>query len=128
MYPYASYNDCCIVHSTSTRADPELVGGGGGWSCMLLLHPAPTCAELVLTFAPCTLTFAPCPYDGCHRHQFMVAVFLPQQLAQNTPRAHMVVSPIVTCAGGVFPSTHWRRYRTCARVTNIYSASCNILL
>ena len=29
-----------------------------------------------------TLTFAPCPYGGCHRHQFMVVVFLPQQLAQ----------------------------------------------
>ena len=81
MYPYASYNDCCIVHSTST------------------------------------LTFAPCPYGGCHRHQFTVVVFLPQQLAKNTPLAHVVVLPIVTCAGGVFPSTHWRRYRTCARVT-----------
>ena len=25
--------------------------------------------------------------------------------------------PIATWAGGVFPSTHWRRYRTCARAT-----------
>ena len=38
-------------------------------------------------------------------------------IGTNTPLAHVVVSPIVTCAGGVFPSTHWRRYRTCARVT-----------
>ena len=38
MCPYASCNDCCIVHSTSAGADPELVNGGGGWSCMLLLH------------------------------------------------------------------------------------------
>ena len=30
------------MHSSGTHADPELVGGGGGWSCMLLLHPAPT--------------------------------------------------------------------------------------
>ena len=41
----------------------------------------------------------------------------PSAIGTNTPLAHMVVSPIVTCAGGVFPSTHWRRYRTCARVT-----------
>ena len=113
----AHYNDCCIVHSTSTRADPELVGGGGGgWSCMLLLHPAPTCAELVLTFAPCTLTFAPCPYGGCHWPIYGGGVS-PSAIGTNTPVAHVVVSPIVTCAGGVFPSTHWRRYRTCAQVT-----------
>ena len=31
---HASCNDYCIVHSTSTGADPELVSGGGGWSCM----------------------------------------------------------------------------------------------
>ena len=30
----------------------------------------------------------------------------------NTPLAHVVVSPSATCAGGVFPSYHWRRYRT----------------
>ena len=28
----------------------------------------------------------------------------------NTPLAHVVVSPIAACAGGVFPYTHWRRY------------------
>ena len=42
---YASCNDCCIMHSTTAGADPELVGGGGGRSCMLLLHPAPTCTD-----------------------------------------------------------------------------------
>ena len=30
--------------------------GGGGCSCMLVLHPIPTTS---LTFAPCVLTFAP---------------------------------------------------------------------
>ena len=28
--PYASCNDCCILHSTSAGADPELADGGGG--------------------------------------------------------------------------------------------------
>ena len=28
--------------SLPAGADPELVGGGGGWSCMLLLHPVLT--------------------------------------------------------------------------------------
>ena len=32
--------------ANSAHADPELVGGdGGGWSCMLLLHPALTCTD-----------------------------------------------------------------------------------
>ena len=29
----------------------------------------------------------------------------------------LVVSPIATCAGGVYPSTHWRRYCTCTQAT-----------
>ena len=44
-----------------------MVGGGGGCSCMLLLHPVPTSADagpdlctLCLTFAPYILTFGPC--------------------------------------------------------------------
>ena len=41
--PYAIYNDSCIGHSNSTRAGPDLVGGGGCCSFMLLLHPATTC-------------------------------------------------------------------------------------
>ena len=44
--PYASCNDCCIVHSNRAGADPELVGGGGGgWSCMLLPHTVPSCTD-----------------------------------------------------------------------------------
>ena len=42
---YASCNSCCIMHSTSACAHPELIGGGGGWSCMLLLHPILTGAD-----------------------------------------------------------------------------------
>ena len=40
------------MHSTSAGADPELVGGGGGFSCMLLLHPVPTCADAGPDLAP----------------------------------------------------------------------------
>ena len=53
MCPYASCSDCCIGHSNGTLVGPNLVGGGGGCSCMLL-HPAPTCPGAVLTFALCT--------------------------------------------------------------------------
>ena len=106
------------MHSTSARDDPELVGGsGGGWSCMLLLHPTPTCADAgpdlcTLTFAPCTLTFAPCACCGCHRQQLTVVVFLPQPLAQ-IPHLHtwwfhplllalvvFILSPTGTDTGG----------------------------
>ena len=40
---YTSCIDCCIVHSNSAHADPDLVGGG--CSCILLLHSTPTCAD-----------------------------------------------------------------------------------
>ena len=90
-----------------------------------------TFAPSVLTFAPCTLTFAPCAcgviflsisastplshmvvVTGCN---LLVAFFL-QPLAQ-TLLAPVVVTPIATCAGGLFPSTHWRTYSTGARAT-----------
>ena len=87
MCPYTSCNDYCIVHSNDTRAEPELVGGGGGWGCLVLLHPTPTCIMLVLSFAPCTLTFG-----------------------TNIPLAHRVVSPIATCTGSAFPFSHWCKY------------------
>ena len=85
MSPYASCNDCLIVHSTGAGADPELVGGGGGgWSCMLLLHPVLNCADTgpdLCTLHPdlCTLCL-----QCCHRQQLTVVVFLPQPLAQTS--------------------------------------------
>ena len=109
MCPYASCNDCCIVHSTSAGADPELVGGGGGWSCMLLLHPVPTCADAGPDLCTLHPDLAPCACSSCHRQQLLVVIFLPQMLTQ-TPLAPAVVSPIATCAGGVFSSIYWRRY------------------
>ena len=35
----------------------------------------------------------------------------------KTQLAHVVVSPIATCVGGVFPSTQWCRYQAYARAT-----------
>ena len=43
--PYASSIHCCIGHSNDTHAGPDLISGGGDCSCMLLLHPAPTCSD-----------------------------------------------------------------------------------
>ena len=103
--PYASCNDRCIVHSASAGADPELVGGGGGCSCMLLLHPVLTCADAGPDF--CTLCLRwlslAATYSGC---------VSPPDVGTKTPLASVVVPPIATCAGGVFPSNHWRRYLT----------------
>ena len=84
MCPYASCTDCCIVHSTSVGADPELVGGVCGWSCMLLLHPVPTCADADAGPDLCTLhpDLVPCACGGCHKQQLTLVVFLPQLLAQ----------------------------------------------
>ena len=93
------------------------------WSVVVVVGVACCCCipfrlalMLVLTFAPYTLAFAPCACGGCHWQQLLVVVFLPQQLVQ-TPLAPAVVSPIAICGSGVFPSTHWRRYRTYAQAT-----------
>ena len=72
--------------------------------------------DMIATCTGGTLTFALCACRGCHWQQFTVVVLLPQPLAQ-TPLAPVVVSPIATCTGGVFPSTHWRRYQTYIRAT-----------
>ena len=86
--PYASCNDCCIMHSTSAGADPELVGGGGGWSCMLLLHPVPTCADA----GPDLCTLHPDLCTMCLRWQSLV-FFLPPTGADTrlTLNLHCVV-------------------------------------
>ena len=100
--PYASCNDCCIVHSTSAGADPELVDGGGGWSCMLLLHPVPTCADA----GPDLCTLHPDLCTLCLRWLSPAATYgggvSPSAVGTKTPLAPVVVSPIGTCANGVF--------------------------
>ena len=102
MCPYASCNDCYIMHSTSASADPQLVGGGGAWSCILLLHPALTCADAGLTFAPCAC-------GGFHRSNLQWWCFSLSRW--YTTLAHVVVAPIATCTGGVFPSPDYCRHK-----------------
>ena len=41
----------------------------------------------------------------------------PSAVGAKIPFAPAVVSPIATCAGGVFSSTHWRRYQTYTQAT-----------
>ena len=103
MCPYASCNDCCIVHSTSACADPELVGGSGGWSCMLLMHPALTCSCSNAGPDLCTLNPELCTL--CLRWLSLAATYgagvFPSAGGTNAPLAHMAVSPIATCTSGV---------------------------
>ena len=98
------------MHYTSACVDPDLVGGGGGWSCVLLLHPATTCADAGPDL--CTL---------CLRWLLPAATYgggvSPLDVSTKTPLANVVVSTIATCTSGVFPSTHWRRWRTYAWAT-----------
>ena len=56
--PCTNCTDCCIMLS-------NLVGGGGGCSCTLLLHPVPTSAGV--GFDLCTLNPAlwRCRWCGC---------------------------------------------------------------
>ena len=83
------------MRSTSAGADPELVGGGGGWSCMLLLHPVPTCTDAGPDL--CTL---------CLRWLSPATTYggggSPSNVGTKTPLAPTVVSPIATSASGVF--------------------------
>ena len=57
---------------------------------------------LVLTFAPLHLVLALAATSG--------GGVSPSDIGTKTPLAPAVVSPVATCAGGVFPSTHWCRY------------------
>ena len=89
---------CCVGHVC-------MVGGGGGCSCMLLLHPVPTSADTGCDFASCVLTFAPyiltlgpgawgvsllstcaniplAQGGGCHQLQLALAVLFHSPLAQ----------------------------------------------
>ena len=90
----ASCNDCCIVQSNSACADPELVDGGGGWSCMLLLHHTLTCADACLDL--CTL---------CWLWLSLAATcggVLPSAVGTNTPLTHVVTSSIANCTNVFF--------------------------
>ena len=100
------------IYSTSAGADPELVGGGGGWSCMLLLHPLPACADT----GPDLCTLHPDLSTLCLQWLSPAAIYSGgvslSVLDTNTPLVHVAVSPIAACAGGVFPSTHGYSYQT----------------
>ena len=77
--PHASCTDCCIVLCWSYP-----VAGGGGCSCMLLLHPVPTSADAGPDL--CTL----CP-DLCTLHPDLCTLRL-----------------------WCFPSFNWCNHSTCA--------------
>ena len=106
---------------------------------MLLLHTLSTCADAgpdLCTFCPdlctlcpdlCTLRlwcyssikqrkYSTCTHGGGHWLQPVLVEFFLQPLMQ-TLLEPVVVSPVATCAGGLFPSTHWRTYSTCAGAT-----------
>ena len=96
------------MHFTSAGADPELVGGGGDRSCVLLLHPTMTCADAGPDLCTLCLRWLPpaATYGGG---------VSPLDIST---KINAVVSTIATCTSGVFPSTHWRRYQTYAWATN----------
>ena len=50
-----------LLHRAVLIISAWSISGGGGCSCMLLLHPIPTGVDAGpnATFAPCVLTFAP---------------------------------------------------------------------
>ena len=104
----ASYSPTVLVLILSWSVVVEV-----GVVCTVLLHPALTCADL------CTLHPDLCTL--CLRWLSSAATYgggvSPSAVCTNTPLAHTVVSPIATCAGGVFPTTHGHRYRTCTRAT-----------
>ena len=117
---------CCVGHIC-------LVGGGGGYSCMLLLHPVPTSSDAVhdlCTLCPdlwtlclwCFPSFNWCKHStctggGCHQLQLALVVHFHSATSADSPLAHVVASPSATCAGVAFSSSHWRKYCTCTWAT-----------
>ena len=107
-------------------------GGGGGCSCMLLLHPIPTSADAgsdlctlhLHLWTLCLWCFpsfnwckqSTCTGGGCQLQLALVVLFHSATSA-DSPLAHVVASPSATYAGGAFSFSHWRKYCTCTRVT-----------
>ena len=119
--PYASCNDCCIVHSISAGTAPELVGGGGGgWSCMLFLHLVLICTHA----GPDLCTLHPDLCTLCLWWLSLAATYgggvSPLVVGTKTPLAHMVVTLVATCTAVVFPSTHWPRYTELALCGGVF--------
>ena len=87
---------CCAGHIC-------MVGGGGGCSCMLLLHPVPTSADAAPDL--CTL----CP-DLCTLHPDLWTLclwcFPSSQVVQTFHLHRWWSSPVATCAGGAFSFSH----------------------
>ena len=100
---------CCASHVC-------MVHGGGGCSCMLLLHPEPTSADAgpdLCTLCPDLCTLHPdlwtlclwcfpsfnwckhstCTGGGCHQLQLAPVVLFHSATSADSPLAHMVASP-----------------------------------
>ena len=92
-----------IGHSNSTRAGPDLIGGGGGGCSCMLLHPTPTCADA----------------GPDHNLQLAQVVFFLLPTGTNTPLAHVVYVAMTHgnlhwwCSSFY---SHWCKYSTCALV------------
>ena len=108
---------CCVGHIC-------MVGGGGGCSCMLLLHPIPTSADggpnrcTIYTSCSLDLGLVVFPFfqlvQTFHLHRWWLSpvatcCFFIQPLAHrsSTCTRGMVESASATCAGGAFSSSHW---------------------
>ena len=104
---------CCVGHIC-------MVGGGGGCSCMLLLHPVPTSADAgpdLCTLCPdlCTLhpdlwtlclwcfpsfnwcKYSTCTGGGCHQLQLALVVLFHPATGANTALAP---GQLALCGGG----------------------------
>ena len=70
---------------------------------------------LALTFGPCVLTFAPCILTCAP-----CACGVSLQLVQSFHLDRCWVSPVATCSGGAFSSSHWRKHCTFTRSVNLH--------
>ena len=117
-----------VIAASSCAGHICMVGGGGGCSCRLLLHPVLTSTDVgpnLCTLCPdlwtlclwCLPSFNWCEHStctggGCQQVQLALVVLFHSATSTDTPLAHMVASPSATCAGGAFSSSHLRKYCT----------------
>ena len=104
---------CCITYPTCADAGPDLCTFCPDFCtlrtdlCTLSLWCYPSVNQR---------KYSTCTHGGGHCLQLALVAFFLQPLAQ-TLLVPVVVSPLATCAGGLFSSTHWRIYSACARAT-----------
>ena len=106
-----------LHHALHQCADPEQFGGGGGWSCMLLLHPALTCAAADPDLCTlCLWWLSPAATYGGGVSPSAIGTYVYSTCTCGS----FTYCNLRWC----FSFTHWYRYQACTQATTYIFIYC----